>query len=331
MLNETDIKRPRISVIIPCYNAGAWIKETLESVVSQEIENIETIVVDDGSTDNSAQVITQYFPQVTILQTTNQGPGHARNTGTRACKGELVQYLDADDLLAPGKLAIQAQALRETGADIAYGKWQKLVRGAGGNFEPGQVSGSPLTDAEINFFNGSAWAPPAAYLFRKSFVERIGGWNEKFAIIQDARFLLDCALNNAQFIFCDVIMAYYRVHAANSVSTRDPAGFARECMVNATQTQAWWSAHGGITQNRREALLRIYETIARMSFKKDTALFQEAYDALTRLDPHYLPLGRVPLRCVSILTGYKNAEACAYWYRNMKDKFRRLCGLNRGE
>src|SRR4051794_38338760 len=110
-----------ISIVIPCYNAKPYIAATLESVFAQKGVLTEVVLVDDGSDDESAALVESLFPAVHLYRTPNQGPSAARNYGTERSRGEFVQYLDADDLLAPGKLEKQLSALRTSGADVAYG------------------------------------------------------------------------------------------------------------------------------------------------------------------------------------------------------------------
>ena len=102
----------RVSVIIPAYNAERWLPETLASVAAQEWPDLEVIVVDDGSTDGTAAFVEQAYPQWTLHRSENRGVSHARNLGTQLANGEFVQYLDADDILQPGKLARQVALLQ---------------------------------------------------------------------------------------------------------------------------------------------------------------------------------------------------------------------------
>src|SRR5438105_1387389 len=117
----------QVSIIIPCYNVSRWIRETLKSAVAGQSMELEVIVVDDGSTDDSAAIVEREFAQAKLIRTPNRGASHARDTGTQAASGDYIQYLDADDLLAPGKIAVQLRALEESGAEVAYGDWQRLI------------------------------------------------------------------------------------------------------------------------------------------------------------------------------------------------------------
>jgi GT2 family glycosyltransferase len=129
-----------ISVIIPAYNRAGLIGETLRSLLNQTVQAKEIIVVDDGSTDGTAEAAKREFsvfreqfsaksniqhPTLKILRQANAGPGAARNRGLAEATGEFIHFFDSDDIAAPNKHEVQLRALLETGADIAYGPWVK--------------------------------------------------------------------------------------------------------------------------------------------------------------------------------------------------------------
>ena len=104
---------PLVSIIIPAYNAATLIEETLDSLLNQTHSAIEIIVVDDGSTDNTADVVQRYGRSVILLQQRNSGGcSGPRNTGLRVAKGTFVTFFDADDLMRPDKIARQVACLR---------------------------------------------------------------------------------------------------------------------------------------------------------------------------------------------------------------------------
>ena len=121
-----------VSVVVPVYNAEIWIAETLESVVEQG-DNIEVIVVDDRSPDRSADIAREFLDRNSLIGkviTTdqNRGPGHARDLGWRCATSEWVQFLDADDLLAPEKFDVQCARAESAPEDVAvlYSPWQHI-------------------------------------------------------------------------------------------------------------------------------------------------------------------------------------------------------------
>ena len=104
---------PLVSVVIPTYNCARYIGETVESVLAQDFADREIIVVDDGSTDDTAQVLGTFGPDVRCIVRENSGAAGARNVGIRAARGKYIAFLDADDVWLPGKLGLQVDFLEK--------------------------------------------------------------------------------------------------------------------------------------------------------------------------------------------------------------------------
>ncbi|MGH9463241.1 MAG: glycosyltransferase family 2 protein [Vicinamibacteria bacterium] len=98
---------PTVSVVIPCYNGAAFLRETLASVLAQTHPVLEVIVVDDGSTDDSAEIAASFGPPVRVIRQPNQGESVARNRGVRESRGEWIAFLDADDAWLPNRIEAQ--------------------------------------------------------------------------------------------------------------------------------------------------------------------------------------------------------------------------------
>jgi glycosyltransferase involved in cell wall biosynthesis len=98
---------PEVSVIIPTYNRGWVVKEAIDSVLAQDFKDFELIVVDDGSTDDTGQILEAYGQDLMVLRQSNRGVSAARNRGIDAAAGRLIAFLDSDDLWLPGKLSTQ--------------------------------------------------------------------------------------------------------------------------------------------------------------------------------------------------------------------------------
>jgi len=115
----------RISVVIPCFNAARYIEGSILSVLAQDWPDLDIVVVDDGSSDGSAELIGSRFPGVNVLQQANQGVAAARNRGISAARGDWIAFLDADDIWLPGKLKAQVDLLRtNAGSRMCYTAWQ---------------------------------------------------------------------------------------------------------------------------------------------------------------------------------------------------------------
>ena len=104
--------RPTVSVVIPAYNAEAFVGDAIDSVLAQTFHDFEIIVVDDGSADGTRRVVTAYGDRVRFYQQEQAGASRARNRGIEEAHGEFIAFLDADDLWLPTKLEKQVQAFR---------------------------------------------------------------------------------------------------------------------------------------------------------------------------------------------------------------------------
>ena len=114
----------KLSVVVPCYNVEPYLEAALESVARQSFDDLEVIVVDDGSSDGSSVIAKSYAtrdPRFRLVQQQSQGPGPARNTGVDLATGEYLAFLDGDDLLAPHAYELLVGSLEKTGSDIACG------------------------------------------------------------------------------------------------------------------------------------------------------------------------------------------------------------------
>ena len=194
-----------VSIIIPCFNSEKYLNETLKSVFSQTYKNYEIIIIDDCSTDNTRSIINLYADKLKVeFLTKNMGVSHARNIGTKLSKGKFIQYLDADDVLTPCSIENKLNILTKLNADVAYSQYQILVKQDDGTFKPGKISPKRNKNMDLNpeiavFFD--FWTPPAALMFTRKIVEKIGMWNELLTLTQDSRFCLDAARNNGKFVF----------------------------------------------------------------------------------------------------------------------------------
>lgn len=115
-MNRATTADAKVSVIIPLYNAAPWLAATIESVLGQSAPPRQVIVVDDGSTDQSAAIARRYLPQIELVQQPNAGCAHARNRGVALATGDYLAFLDADDYWAREKLALQLAAFAQTPA-----------------------------------------------------------------------------------------------------------------------------------------------------------------------------------------------------------------------
>lgn len=152
---------PSVSVVIPCYNAAPYIGTAIDSVVEQQWPDLEIIVVDDGSSDGSAQVAAAHGAGVHVIRQSNAGPGAARNVGIEAARGEYIAFLDADDLWLPGKLARQIALMQRTpDARMSYGSWH--VWHSNGDVRP---SAEWLREKDMELQTHDGEAKPSGWVY----------------------------------------------------------------------------------------------------------------------------------------------------------------------
>jgi glycosyltransferase involved in cell wall biosynthesis len=232
----------------------------------------EVVVIDDGSTDATlaiAQSFAQSFARaVRVLTGPNRGASAARNWGIAETTAEWLLFLDADDMLTPGTVAARLETAKATGADVVICDWEELVDDGSGTPRPGAsraIAWHALAkDAELAA-GTHVWAPPAAILYRRTLVEKIGGFRLDLPVIQDARLLFDAACHGARFAHAPHVGARYRIAPA-SLSRRDPARFWEDVLLNGRQIEALWRARGTFTLERRQGVLGIYNNAARGLF-----------------------------------------------------------------
>lgn len=217
-----------VSIIIPSYNYGWLLSETLESILAQTYSAWECIIVDDGSTDDTrkvAEVFQNRDSRFFYDFQSNSGMSAARNRGMRIAKGKYLQFLDADDLIAPTKLAVQVAFLQANPrVDILYGDVRCFV-----HQKPEILSTSKdfdnLNQQWMTPLNGSGDSVVKhllvqnqlvmnAPLIRASFVEKVGYFDEALRSVEDWEYWIRCGLRGAEFAYLDTpeTWALVRVH-----------------------------------------------------------------------------------------------------------------------
>jgi glycosyltransferase involved in cell wall biosynthesis len=120
--------RPSVSVVIPIYNSGKYLREALDSVLAQGHSPLEVLVVDDDSSDDGPEIASSYAPQVRVIAIPHRGHPAARNAGVAASTGEFLAFLDADDLWAANKLDLQIEAFAaKPSLDLVFGHMQNFI------------------------------------------------------------------------------------------------------------------------------------------------------------------------------------------------------------
>lgn len=195
-----------VSAIIPVYNGDRYLAEALESILKQTYQPIEVIAVDDGSTDNSANIARSY-KEVRYIYQPNQGVAVARNVGISHARGELIAFLDQDDLWTPNKLSVQVDYLLKH-ENIGYTLAKMRVFLESGTDRPGWLNKDYLSEDIPAYIVG-------ALVVRKSVLERVGEFNPTYRYGNDSDWFFRAADVGIPMAILPETLLHKRIHGAN--------------------------------------------------------------------------------------------------------------------
>lgn len=197
---------PLVSVIIPAYNCERFLPEAVQSVLDQKYSPVEIVIVDDGSTDGTANVAGSFAETVRYLHQANQGPAAARNRGIEHAQGSLIAFADADDLWPANKLEQQLPYLiRDPRIDIVLGRIQQVQLSETNN---GQTQSQEIGETAFSVNLGSA-------IIRKSVFERVGLFDETMRYSEDVDWFMRAREAGAVIVTIDAVTLVYRQHEQN--------------------------------------------------------------------------------------------------------------------
>ena len=215
--------KPTVSILIPAYNAEEWIGDTIRSAMTQTWPNKEIIIVDDGSTDGTLEMARQYACEnVLVTSQTNQGAAGARNKAFSLCQGDYIQWLDADDLIDPDKVALQMKAALEEGDPLILysGEWAHfLYRVSRARFSP-----SPLwcdlspTEWLIRKMADNCHMQTATWLVSRNLSEAAGLWDTTLLGDDDGEYFCRVKQRCKRIRFIPAAKVYYRLVSSNRLS-----------------------------------------------------------------------------------------------------------------
>ena len=211
--------RPLISCIVPVYNGENYLAEALDSILDQSYRPLEIIVVDDGSTDGTAQVGARYADQITYLHQPNRGPAAARNRGIRAAKGEFLAFLDADDLWVKDKLSYQMskfEARPELEMCVSHVK----------NFWIPELEGEREKMRDTYFAGQLPGYTLQTLLVRRSAFDRVGYLDESIGLLgDDTDWFVRAKEKSLHSEMLNDVLVHRRMHHTNiSRTTLNPRG-----------------------------------------------------------------------------------------------------------
>lgn len=213
--------RPKVSVIIPNYNYGRFLSSAIESVIAQTYSNIEIIVVNNGSTDDSLSILSRYSEKITIVNQANLGQSGARNSGLLESKGDYIAFLDADDYWTSNKIEKQIRILRPE-TQLVYSGITKVSESKGAS----NVLVSPQYRGDCRkYFTEKpgvsiVLSGESTALFSRSLLKKVGIFDQNLNGAAGWDFFRRCA-NFTEFDFVDEPLTFHRIHGANMSKSTD--------------------------------------------------------------------------------------------------------------
>lgn len=208
---------------MPAYNAGQFIIEAIQSVIDQTYKNWELIIVNDGSTDGTASIITTFSDaRIKIFHQENRGQCVAANKAFEMSSGELVKFFDADDILSPSMLASQVARIEESRLNVVSAQWGRFYNNDLNTFKLGRET--VWRDMSAANWLVESWrdAQPmmqcALWLIPRDIIIKTGLWDERLSLINDFDFFTRVLVKTEKVLFAADATLYYRSGLVNSLS-----------------------------------------------------------------------------------------------------------------
>jgi len=280
---------PLVSILIPCFNAAHLAAYAIESALAQTGPETEVIVVDDGSTDGSLDVIRRYDGRIRWKTGPNLGSNRARNRLMELARGEWLQYLDADDYLRPGKIARQVELVREhPDCDVVYSPTgvELMVNGRLACTE------EPIPEPHDPWIKLAHWQLPqtGGALWKKRALQSVGGWRNDQPCCQEHELYFRLLQAGARFRHCDGCLAVYRTwdHGPR-ISNKAPREVHRQRLLILAAAESHLAKRSELSSARRKAINDMRHITARTLWPKDRPWALQVAEAIRISDPNYYP------------------------------------------
>ena len=310
----------KITIGIPVFNCEAWVSTAVQSALDQTWTDKEIIVVDDGSTDRSAEICRAFGSRIQFVQQPNKGGNAARNEICRLSSGQWIQFLDADDYLKPDKIRSQIQGsadLEETDLLCSATIYQYWVHGRITN-----EAFAPLEQDCDWFALWLTWSMPqtGGCLWRKAALEKIGGWNEQVRCNQEYELYFRAFKNGLRFRTAGDALAVYRLWSENTVCRRDKKDVVFGITHLIHQFLGWLKEQEKLTPQYQELAARSCFALARTLALQDLRLATDYYRARKR-EGLIQPVGASAPRAYRLalkVLGFPATERIAHMRRKME-------------
>lgn len=313
---------PLVSVIIPCRNAEPWLATAIESCLAQTWRHLQIIVVDNGSSDRSLDFARRYEPRgVIVLECARSGASAARNVGLAHARGDLIQFLDADDVLDPEKIRVQVERLASAPpASLASGAWARFWLEASETAFLPELVWADLAPEKflIRSWLGGGMMPNFAWLTPRALIERAGPWNESLSLNDDGEFFSRVVLASSGIVFCSEARGFYRsLHCASTSRRNDHAAFASAFL--ATDLACGYLLQRCVSDAARRACATQYQRFAYSAYPHAAEHVARAEKRIRELGGSELrPGGGRAFQLLSHGFGWKFAKRCQLAWHSLR-------------
>jgi Glycosyl transferase family 2 len=303
---------PLVSILIPAFNAEQWIAETLENALSQTWPHKEIIVVDDGSSDCTAEIVAGFASRgVTLIRQEHRGQCAAENRAFRECRGDFIQYLDADDLLSPDKIALQMARIGGDCDVVASSEWARFRScPATAVFRPEPVwrDLDPVEWLIRAWTGGTPMMGDSIWLIPRAVALRAGPWDERLSVINDFDYFTRILLSARAVRFCQGAKLFYRSgHAQTLSGHRSRAAWESVLLSVELGTAALLQRENGA--RARRACADVFQQWAYTAYLEDETAFRCAAARVVALGGSSIRMdGGVAFRLLEGSLGWKTAK-----------------------
>lgn len=309
-----------VSIIIPCFNGEGFVADAIESALNQTYPHKEVIVVDDGSTDRSLAIIQGYGERVRCISGPNRGGSAARNTGLQAASGELIQFLDADDLLHLDKLERQVPLHADPSIDVVYSDWYRCVLRRPDRRALCQVI--PVSDDPVLLALDPQNIQTDSPLHKRASLLRAGGFRPDLPCCQERELMLRLATMGFRFKYLPEILHSVRLHSSGVSADQKRIGqWMKKVLL---EHYLKLGEQGALGLERRLAFSRLIMREARVQFRLGNRdLAWECVGAARQMEPAgiagaYKAMGYLAMRTL----GPERAEAVLNVYKRIVTSLR---------
>lgn len=275
---------PLVSVVIACRNEASRIAETVRSVLAQRWRHLELIVVDDGSTDCTAAIVSTFEdPRLRLIRLPPSGACAARNIGLADARGELIQLLDGDDLLAPDKIAVQVERWRRDGDGFVYfGPYARFAHDPAYAVVQPQPHWADMSGHRwlVACWRDGGMMPPHSWLTPAALIRAAGPWDEALLQNQDGEFFSRVLLAADGVRYCPEALSYYRVGVKASISSRDDHAARRSRLEAVRMIAGRLQASPEADDDTRRACATAFEELMFVTWVRHPDLALEAQAAM---------------------------------------------------